>query len=295
VFCRNVLMYFTPECAQAAVARIARALAPGGVLFLGHAETLRGLSLDFDLRHTHGTFYYQRKDATATAWDGGSPALAAAGAAAAPAPRVAAIGRGDGWVEEIGRAAERIRALTEPGAEVVDHRAAPVTRGWHLGHALDLLRQERFVDALGLVQALPAESTRDPDVLLLHAVLLVHGGLLEQAEIACHRLLAIDGLNAGAYYVLALCCEGAGDHAGATERDQVAIYLDPAFAMPHLHLGLLARRAGEHQAARRELEQAVDLLRREDASRLLLFGGGFDRASLLALCHAEMRAIEGQP
>jgi len=57
VFCRNVLMYFTPEHAVRAVAQLAQALAPGGFLFLGHAETLRGLSHDFHLRHTHDTLY----------------------------------------------------------------------------------------------------------------------------------------------------------------------------------------------------------------------------------------------
>ena len=44
VFCRNVLMYFAPEQMRAAIARIAQSLAPGGFLFLGHAETLRGIS-----------------------------------------------------------------------------------------------------------------------------------------------------------------------------------------------------------------------------------------------------------
>ena len=44
VFCRNVLMYFTPQRTQALVARIARALVPNGTLFLGSAETLRGLA-----------------------------------------------------------------------------------------------------------------------------------------------------------------------------------------------------------------------------------------------------------
>jgi chemotaxis protein methyltransferase CheR len=52
VFCRNVLMYFGHEDAQAVVARIARAIRPGGYLFLGHAETLRGMSNDFHLPHT---------------------------------------------------------------------------------------------------------------------------------------------------------------------------------------------------------------------------------------------------
>ena len=61
IFCRNVIMYFAPEPMRATITRMADSLAPGGFLFLGHAETLRGLSDDFHLRHTHETFYYQRK------------------------------------------------------------------------------------------------------------------------------------------------------------------------------------------------------------------------------------------
>jgi len=294
VFCRNVLMYFTPQGAQAAVARIARSLVPGGVLFLGHAETLRGLSQDFQLRHTHGTFYYQRADATEPTQPGHEPAELRPIGAARAAAAAAAVDSGDSWVEAIAKAAERVRSLTAAPPAAL-HAAAPPKPAWHLGQALDLLRQERFADALGLVQALPAESANDPDALLLNAVLLVHSGQLAQAEDACHRLLAVDGLNAGAHYVLALCREGVGDRAGAIDRDQAAIYLDPTFAMPRLHLGLLARRAGDKVAMRRELTQALVLLNQEDAPRLLLFGGGFDRQALVALCHAEIRAAAGEP
>ena len=284
IFCRNVLMYFAQARAQAVVAGIGRALAPGGYLFLGHAETLRGLSQAFHLRHTHGTFYYQRKDdaeqelaqAVADLPGGAGPVLAAA------------VDSSDSWIEAIGKAAERVRALTDAQApgDIVP-AAAP---RWHLGQALDLFQQERFAEALGLVQSLPAAAARDPDALLLRAVLLVHSGQLAQAEDACHRLLVIDELNAGAHYALALCREAAGDARGATDRDQRAVYLDPAFAMPRMHLGLLARRSGDREAARRELSQAMVLLQREDASRLLLFGGGFSREALLALCRAELQA-----
>lgn len=65
IFCRNVIMYFTPATRQAVVERIADALAPGGYLFLGHAETLRGLSDAFTLVQAEGTFIYQRKPAGA--------------------------------------------------------------------------------------------------------------------------------------------------------------------------------------------------------------------------------------
>jgi len=40
VFCRNVLMYFSPSCRQRVLRRLLACLAPGGFLFLGDAEGL---------------------------------------------------------------------------------------------------------------------------------------------------------------------------------------------------------------------------------------------------------------
>ena len=293
IFCRNVIMYFTPEHARELIARLACSLAPDGFLFLGHAETLRGLSQDFDLRQSHGTFYYQRRAATTPS----TPALPAAASPGALAPPLAAVAGAATWVEAIGRATDRIQALAQgPRARAVaEPDAAPAGARWDLESALELLREERFVEALDRVQALPAESASDPDVLLLSAVLFTHQGRLAAAEEVCQRLLAVDGLNAGAHYVLALCREGAGDRRSAADHDQAAVYLDPAFSMPRLHLGLLARRAGDREAARRELGRAAALLEREEPGRLLLFGGGFQRAALLALCRAELAACGGVP
>lgn len=92
---------------------------------------------------------------------------------------------------------------------------------------------------------------------------------------------------------MALCREHAGDRAGAVEHDQAAAYIDPGFAMPRLHLGLIARRSGDPEGARRELEQALVLIVREDAARILLYGGGFSREALTRLCRSELRARGG--
>jgi chemotaxis protein methyltransferase CheR len=92
---------------------------------------------------------------------------------------------------------------------------------------------------------------------------------------------------------MALCREALGDRAAAQEHAQTAAYLDPTFAMARLHLGLLARRGGNRDTARRELATAMVLLQREDASRILLFGGGFGRQALVALCRAELTACGG--
>jgi chemotaxis protein methyltransferase CheR len=288
VFCRNVLMYFDPMLAQAVVARIARSLTPGGYLFLGHAETLRGLSSDFHLCHTHGTFYYRRKEGVSqpeTVVSARRPTVWSA------QPEFAAMDTT--WVEAVQSAAERIRTLAKGSQELSlqPSRAVPSGRPVpDLHRTIELLHSERFGQALEQLDALPAEQAREPEVLLLRAVTLAHSGSLEQAETVCRELLKRDELNAGGYYVLALCREGRGDVRGALEEDQVAVYLDPSFAMARLHMGLLARRQADRARARRELSQALTLLRQEDGSRLLLFGGGFSRDALAALCRAELAA-----
>lgn len=289
VFFRNVLMYFTHASAQAAITRVGRALKPGGYLFLGHAETLRGLSNDFHLQHTHGTFYYQRRDELASLAQ--SPTASTPSRGLVPTV-VAAVESADTWIDAIRQATDRIETLTGPTRTRIP---AAATARWDLGLALELLREERFTEAIEAMQRLPPESGHDPDVLLLIAALLTHRGRLTDAEETCKRLLDIDELSAGAHYLLALCREGAGDRAGAAYHNQVAIYLDPGFAMPRLHLGLLARRAGEHAAAQQHLALALPLLRREDGSRLLLFGGGFGRETLVALCKTELVACGGTP
>ncbi len=299
VFCRNVIMYFTQPVQEMVIDRIAQSLVPGGYLFLGHAETLRGLSHAFHLVHTHGTFYYQRRgegDAqrAGNGIDFSGDALRAD--SPAPWPPAPAAASDTAWYDAIGDASRRIERLAR-GQE----RLAPAPRpalkpdpapAANLSVALDLLRHERFDDALELLGRLPEATVADPDVLLLRALLLAQGGKFAAAGEVCGALLAQDEFNAGANYVLGLCFEGSGDDARAVLRYDLASHLDPQFAMPLLRRGSLARRSGNLEGARADLTHALELLKLEDASRLLLFGGGFTRAALSKLCESELRACE---
>ena len=111
-----------------------------------------------------------------------------------------------------------------------------------LRQSWDLLGDERFADALEAMHRLSPTERADPAALLLRAALLTHQGDVAEAERVCHELLRHDDLNAGAHYLLALCHERRGQLSTAADHDQTAVYLDPDFAMPHLHLGLMARR-----------------------------------------------------
>ena len=128
------------------------------------------------------------------------------------------------------------------------------------------------------MDAYPAESGRDADVLLLRAVLLAHSGQFVERR-TCVRTPA-RSRRAERRRTLSARVVSAKDLAiGPAPAITInfAVYLDPEFAMAHLHLGCSASRTDDSLTARREFEQAILLLEREDTSRLLLFGGGFSR------------------
>ena len=263
IFCRNVVMYFTPTVMAEVIGRIARSLVPGGYLFLGSAETLTGLSDDFEIHESQGSFIYRRAETTGTARSARSrlPSLKTLAKTKIPPPRI----------------------ISPPPAPGLTQTFHPV---------IDLLRRERFAEALATMDELPGPvESDDPEVLLLRAVLLTHSGRLRAAEQACRRLLEVDARSAGAHVLLAMCREGQEDLSAAVDHCRTAISFDPDFAMPHVHLGRLARRMGDRSVARRQYAQSTRLLPTETGHRILLFGGGFDRDALISLCRTQGAAV----
>lgn len=63
VLCRNVLIYQKDESKREIITRIAQAMNPRGFLVLGAAESLMGLSNDFDQLFKDGTIFFQKKAA----------------------------------------------------------------------------------------------------------------------------------------------------------------------------------------------------------------------------------------
>ncbi len=60
IFCRNVMIYFDEAEQRRLVEKFHVALAPGGYLFLGHAESLQGLSTAFRFLYVNKGVAYQK-------------------------------------------------------------------------------------------------------------------------------------------------------------------------------------------------------------------------------------------
>lgn len=63
IFCRNVLIYFDPNEQAKVLTRFIRALKPGGYLFLGHSESVLGLTEDLKFVHREKGTAYRKVEA----------------------------------------------------------------------------------------------------------------------------------------------------------------------------------------------------------------------------------------
>ena len=61
IFCRNVLIYFSPEVKAKIIKQFAQALNPRGYLFLGASESLSTLNSDFEMIRCNPGIIYRKK------------------------------------------------------------------------------------------------------------------------------------------------------------------------------------------------------------------------------------------
>ncbi len=262
IFCRNVIMYLAPDAARAVVEQLTKLLVPGGYLFLGHAESLRGVAdEELVLESSHDTFYYRRPDLRADFVKPSAPMPTHPPAAEAARPREVVP-----------------QSTPTPSALLDDVRK--------------LVAVEHFDRALDVLAKLAPEG-EDARAEVLRAVAYLGIGDVDAAERCSVRLIASSDPPPEAHVVLAFIAESRGDRDKAIEHHRAAVYLDPDLALSHLHLGRIQRRAGRIAEARHELSQALELLPRESTARLVLFGGGFGRDGLLALCRSELASLGG--
>nr|WP_282452776.1 CheR family methyltransferase [Lysobacter sp. CAU 1642] len=281
VFCRNVLIYFRPDVVESVVGRLAGLVEDGGFLFLGHSEALHTRCPEIELECEDETVFY-RKHAGAAGQRSGEDWLALI----------------DGIHRELDEGMARPRLETLPASSLVASPQAPglsAPRTDVPGRPAPidpvqvgrLLREERFREALGLLDAAPDDDLPSQ---VLRAELMFVNGDLEGAHAHCHALLARHFLEAELHQLAAMLCEQRGEPSRAVEHARRASYLDPHFAPPHVLLGRLSLRQGQPRAARTEFEAAIKRLPNEREHRLRLLSGGFGRDALLRYCESQIRA-----
>ncbi len=269
IFCRNVLMYFTPAQTRKAIGKMHHALLDGGWLAVSPSESSRELFPQFAVRNFPGAILYQKSEADAPWVD--SPA--------AGAPVSSQPGAEPGWEDSTAESLHAGSPPPEPPAPAIllEPEALPPTP---MAVAMAFSTQGHYAEAADRLRALMTGPAPDPAIFSPLVRALANQGKLTEALAWCDRWIAADKINAAAHYLHAIVLLEQGDSEQARRSLQRAAYLHPDFVLAHFASGNLARRGGRNREADKHFGNALHLLARLPPATLLPESDGLTAARL---------------
>ncbi|MGI5862918.1 MAG: CheR family methyltransferase [Myxococcales bacterium] len=253
VFCRNVLIYFSPQAAAAVLHKFVEALRPGGLLVLGPVEVPMATSLGLEWLDCEGATLLRKPVP-------GERKVVPVARPSPPAPAATLAARGP----------------REPARPVLF--AAPAAVGLPAAGS-------RSTSEPGGHQEVPKGATGS--ALFERARDAARNGQIEEAE-RLARDSAARELLPESYLLLSLTVESRGDLEGAIDAVRRALYLEPSLATGHAALVPLFKRAGRPQDAERARRNALRALEGVDESVVL---PGIERITAGALKRALEQAV----
>ncbi len=283
IFCRNVTIYFRLESTRRVVENFYQSLNPGGYLFIGHSETLTGITDRFEPVEIGGVFLYRKPSLRPVAKF--SDAL-------------------DQRIEERTRDRERRRRKREAAA-VPDVPRDPGPRnrvgasgtggGVTGGKVRELVERAKALSAegqkeqvLALVDEILQADENNTDAYLLAAYAHADVGDYLSALEESHRALAIDPLLAAARYVLGIIYQQQGDQVRALSEFKKTVYTDPGFVLAHLNIANIHRSNRNMADACRSYDNAMRQLYANPEGDWTAFLGGFRPDLLAATCERSL-------
>lgn len=257
IFCRNVLMYFTPPQVRKVIRNLHRAVVEGGWLAVSPSEASKALFPQFIAVNFPGAILFQKSDA--------APCTGPTPTASTQVPEfvVTSIEGSLAWAPSAALAAAlESTPLTEEPVLAKGPRGP-------LASAESLYREGRYAEAADTLLAAFAERPLEPAAFSLLARALANQGRLADALVWCERWIAADKLDAAGHYLRAVVLLEQGEAEQARASLQRALYLDHDFVLSHFALGNIARSRGKSREADKHFANALHLLRRYQRDDLL--------------------------
>ena len=285
IFCRNLLIYFTPSHARKLVENLHHALRDEAWLAVSPSECSQALFSRFVAVNFPGSMLYRKCSVEVQSPSSWTPA---------PPPTVAEV----------------IPAVADP-VPVEDVRTAAAETSTDPADPPDpgrvaesLYGQGRYAEAASVLLASFAHSqaAQGPRAFSLLARALANQGQLADALAWSERWIAADKVDSAARYLHAMILEEMGDREAARRSLHRALYLQPGFALAHFALGNLTRADSRGAQANKHFENALHLLRDRPPEELLPQSDGMTAgrlveiiATVLTLPHRSSSSSEGGP
>ena len=211
LFCRNLLIYLSGPARVKALATLGRLVRAGGLLFVGHAETISMLDAQFTKIRDRGSFAFRRSPAAlpAPADRPSKPPSPTRPDPRLPRDRDVKTSR-----PTAPRKGPEPRLDPPRNAPTSPAPAAP-TGASLLARAAELANARQFGEAAALCERAIAESRPSAEAFFLLGTIRQAFGDLDRAERCFQQAVYLDGRHDEALLALALIADRRGDRASA--------------------------------------------------------------------------------
>ncbi|EDY15985.1 MCP methyltransferase, CheR-type with Tpr repeats [Chthoniobacter flavus Ellin428] len=278
IFCRNVLMYFTPSQARKVVANLHRALRKGAWLVVSPSECSHELFGQFSSVNFPGVVLYRKEEAK--------------GAAISPAPVLPATAASwrDEWIPPLPlnfSPVDFAQAVAEK-APVAEPEKEPAKIPMpSYADAQALYEKGLYAEATeALLARMGSRDSAEPRDFSLLARAFANQGRLREALAWCERWLKDEKLDTSGHYLRAMILQELGEREEARRALQRTVYLDPGLVLGHFALGNLARENSSQAEADKHFTNALRLLQRCQPEEILPESEGLTAARLIEFIEA---------
>ena len=252
IFCRNVLMYLTPEGMRKVVRQLHRSLASDGWLLVSPTETSQELFSEFASVSFGDVTFYRKSVARLPMTL--APPVYAEGKSGVPLP------------ERIVEALEPTRTSPWQTTQKDSHREAgpqnTAVPAASYGQALALYEQGLYEEVERVISTLLSDHGNHASAVLLLARAYANQGKLDAALVLCDRAIAADKMAARAYYLRATILQEQGCLPEALLALQQTVYAQPEFMLGHFALGSLALKQRRLKESEKHFANVLLLLAR---------------------------------
>lgn len=236
LFCRNVIIYFDQETLKCVVGNMANSLKTGGYFFIGHSETLWGISNHFKAIEFPSTFIYKKLERPSREIE---------------FPHLSIPTSVDfGTIPPIPEIEDAPVKLSKPWPSLEDgHRA---------------FKNKDYKGAKGIFAEYLKENKNDVKTMMAMATVMANMGEYEEAVVVLKNILSKDNIFAPAYYLKGVIEAKRGEYNKAVETFRKMLYSDENLAIGYFYLGNVCRFLGKISDAIREYENCLRILKKSD-------------------------------
>jgi chemotaxis protein methyltransferase CheR len=249
IFCRNVLMYFSPSRARDVADHFHRSLIDGGWLVVSPVETSQTLFSRFEAVNADGVTLYRK---------GPTPIYCIPAPLAVQQPPAIEFAE----LKKKTSVSPKLRGITPLLPVVRPKVVEEVKEQSAYARALALYEKGCYAEVVELLLPLAKKSGGVPDIkaMALLARAFANQGRLADALHWCERAISSDKLNPGLYCLAATILQEQRLFEKASTLLKQAIYLDRKIVLAHFALANLTRQQGKAKESRKYFANALALL-----------------------------------